>query len=165
MADRAVKPRSSGRVDPPRIWTAREANARVADLTELLPRLKGWVTRLGEVHEEQERLRSFWGRDVVASDHPDHEHKVRLDAEWQNLTQRLEEALGSLRREGIEVKNLDEGLVDFYGLVENEVVFLCWQRGESDVAFFHPVTGGYRDRKPIPEPVRAAAPASSHDRH
>jgi len=159
-----VRPRNSGRVDPPRLWTTREANGRVAELTELLPRLKGWVTRLGEVHEEQERLKGFWGRDVGALDHPDHEHKARLDAEWQNLTQRLEEALGALRREGIEVKNLDEGLVDFYGVVDNEVVFLCWQRGESTVAFYHPVTGGYRDRRPIPDPTHATASPAGHER-
>ncbi len=152
--------RSSGRVDPPRLWTPGEANVRVAELNELLPRLKGWVARLGEVHEEQERLKGFWGRDVGALDQPDHEHKARLDAEWQNLTQRLEEALGSLRREGIEVKNLDEGLVDFYGVVDDEVVFLCWQRGERDVAFYHPVTGGYKDRRPLPTTDERSAPAA-----
>jgi len=158
-----VKPRSSGRVDPPRIWTPREANARLAELNELLPRLKGWVARLGEVHDEQERLKGFWGRDIDAGDHADREHKQRLDAEWQNLSQRLEEAIGGLRREGIEVKNLDEGLVDFYGVVNDEVVFLCWQQGETDVAFFHPVAGGYRDRRPIPDVARTATAPGPQD--
>lgn len=154
-----MRPRGHGRVDPPRIWTAREADARLADLNELLPRLQGWVARLGEVHDEQERLKEFWGHDVNAVDHPDYEHKARVDAEWQNLTQRLEEAVSGLRREGIELKNLDEGLVDFYGIVHDEVVFLCWQRGEPEVAFFHPVVGGFRDRRPIPDEVRAAPPS------
>jgi hypothetical protein len=157
-----VKPTDAGRVEPPRIWTAGEANARLSELAELLPRLQGWVTRLGEVHEEQERLKTFWGRDVDAADHPDHELKVRLDAEWHNLTQRLEEAVGALRREGIEVKSLQEGLVDFYGVVDGEVVFLCWQRGESDVGYFHPVAGGYRDRRPIPD--RSRPPSSPRAR-
>lgn len=160
---RAVTPKESGRVDPPRIWTAAEANARLPELGELLPRLRGWVARLGEVHEEQERLKSFWGRDVDASDHPDHELKARLDAEWQNLTQRLEEAIAALRREGIEVKSLEEGLVDFYGVVDGEVVFLCWQRGESNVAFFHPVGGAYRDRRPLPDRTRSPFPAHARD--
>jgi hypothetical protein len=158
-----VKPKDTERVEPPRIWTAEEANARLSELAALLPRLQGWVARLGEVHEEQERLKSFWGRDVDAVDHSDHELKVQLDAEWQNLTQRLEEAIGALRREGIEVKSLQEGLVDFYGVVDGEVVFLCWQRGESDVAFFHPVAGGYRDRRPIPERSRPSSAARARD--
>jgi hypothetical protein len=158
-----VTSRDAGRVEPPRIWTVDEANARLADLEELLPRLKGWVARLGEVHEEQERLKEFWGRDVDAPDHADHDHKARLDAEWQNLTQRLEEALGSLRREGIEVKSLDQGLVDFYGIVEGDIVFLCWQRGETDVGYFHPLSSGYRDRRPIPERAAPPSEAPPHD--
>gem|GEM_PF-117830 len=162
--DRAVTPKDSGRVEPPRIWTADEANARISELGELLPRLRGWVSRLGEVHAEQERLKEFWGRDVDAADTPDHELKARLDAEWQNLSQRLEEAIGGLRREGIEVKSLEEGLVDFYGIVDGQVVFLCWQRGEAEVTFFHPVGGGYRDRRPIPERNRAPSTARARDR-
>jgi hypothetical protein len=158
-----VTTKGSGRVEPPHIWTVEEANSRLPELSELLPRLKGWVTRLGEVNEERERLKEFWGRDVDALDHVDHEHKSRLDAEWQNLTQRLEESLGSLRREGIEVKSLDQGLVDFYGLVEGEVVYLCWQRGEADVRFFHPVAGGYRDRRPIPDRPRSPSEVPARD--
>jgi len=155
--ERALRPKDSGRVDPPRLWNVSEANSRVAELSELLPRLRGWVVRLGEVREELKRLSEFWGRDVDATDHPDHPLKLRLDSEWRHLTRRLEEAVGALRREGIELKDLESGLVDFYGLVNGEVVFLCWQRGEAGVEFYHPVAGGYRDRRPIPESVRTPA--------
>jgi hypothetical protein len=155
--DRAVRPKDPGRVDPPRLWSVSEANARLTELSELLPRLRGWVVRLGEVHEALKRLGEFWGRDVDAADHPDHELKARLDAEWKNLTRRLEEAVGALRREGIELKDLESGLVDFYGLVDGEVVFLCWQRGENGVGYYHPVSGGYRDRRPIPDLSRSPA--------
>ena len=56
-----------------------------------------------------------------APDHADHALKQRLDAEWQNLTRRLEEAVAGLRKEGIEVKDLESGLVDFYGLQDGEI--------------------------------------------
>jgi len=161
--DRTAQPKGSGRVDPPRLWNVSEANARLGELAELLPRLRGWVVRLGEVHEELKRLGEFWGRDVDAHDHPDHELKARLDSEWKHLTRRLEEAVGALRREGIELKDLESGLVDFYGLVNGEVVFLCWQRGESGVGFYHPVVGGYRDRRPIPDGLRSTASARARE--
>ena len=143
---------------PPRLWTAEEANRRLADLGELLPRLRGWVVRLGEVHSELKRLGDFWGADVDAVDHVDHELKSRLDAEWGNLTRRLEEAVNGLREEGVEVKELEQGTVDFYGTVDGEVVFLCWQRGEPEVGFYHPVSGSFRDRRPLPEEARAPSP-------
>jgi len=144
---------------PARLWTADEASARIADLEELLPRLRGWVARLREVHEETHRLAEFWGHDIDAPDHADHALKQRLDAEWQNLTRRLEEAVAGLRREGIEVKDLEQGTVDFYGLEGGEVVFLCWQRGEARVAYFHPLAGSFRNRRPISVPARRASPS------
>jgi hypothetical protein len=145
--------------NPPRLWTADEANGRIAELEELLPRLRGWVVRLREVHEETHRLSGFWGKDVDAPDHADHALKQRLDAEWQNLTRRLEEAVAGLRRESIEVKDLESGLVDFYGLQAGEVVFLCWQRGEPKVAFYHALSGSFSTRRPISESPRRAAPS------
>jgi hypothetical protein len=142
--------------NPARLWTPEEANGRIAELEQLLPRLRGWVVRLREVHEETHRLSGFWGKDVDSPDHADHGLKQRLDAEWQNLTRRLEEAVAGLRREGIEVKDLETGLIDFYGLQEGEVVFLCWQRGESKVGYFHSLTGGFATRRPIAEGARRA---------
>jgi len=159
--DRAESPGDEpSPVEPPRLWTVVEANARLRDLEELLPRLSGWVGRLREVQEQRDRLAVFWGPEADASDQPDHELKNRLDAEWKHLSRRLEEAVGSLRAEGIEVKDLGSGLVDFYGVQDGEVVFLCWQRGEPAVAFFHTLTGGYRSRRPIAEPRRAPPPRS-----
>ena len=150
-------PSDTSEVNPPRLWTVEEANARVPELEELLPRLRAWTVRLGEVHTEPRRLQEFWGKEVDAPDHADHERKNQLDSEWGNLTQRLEEAVGSLHREAIELRDVDSGLVDFYGYVGGEVVFLCWLRGEPEVGHYHTLTGGFRSRRPLP----AAHPATA----
>jgi len=156
--ERPGRSRDEETTEPARLWTVAEANARLGGLEELLPRLKGWVVRLGQVHAELRRLAEFWGSDVDAPDHADHELKNRLDAEWHHLTQRLEEAVASLRAEGIEVKNLETGLVDFYGFQAGEIVFLCWQRGEPSVGFYHPLSTGFRDRRPIPTSEESPPP-------
>ena len=155
---RETREADSAKPSPPRLWTVAEANARLPELEELLPRLRGWVGRLAEVHEQRERLSDFWGSEADAEDQPDHELKARLDSEWQHLTRSLEEAVGALRAEGIEVKDLGSGLVDFYGMEGGELVFLCWQRGESVVGFYHPLTGGFRTRRPIAGSSRATSP-------
>jgi hypothetical protein len=134
---------------PPRLWTVAEANARIEALEDLLPQLKTWAVRLGEVHGELRRLAQFWGRDVDASDSPDRELKSRLEAEWRNLSHRLEEAVSALQSEGIEVKDLEAGLVDFYALRGEQLVLLCWRRGEPSVAFYHTLEGGFRSRQPL----------------
>lgn len=158
--DRSVRPPDDAPFAPPRLWTLEEANARLPDLQELLPRLRAWVTRLGEVHEELHRLGEFWGDEVDAPDHADHDLKARLDAEQKNLTRRLEEAVAALRAEGIEVKELETGLIDFYGLHDDEVVFFCWQRGEGQVGFYHSLSGGFRNRRPLPDRPRPTAARS-----
>jgi len=145
-------------VEPPRLWTVAEANARLRELEELLPRLHGWAERLAQVHEERERLTAFWGAEADAEDQPDHELKERLDAEWRNLGRRLEEAVGSLRSEGIEVKDLANGTVDFYAMRDGELVFLCWRRGEAAVGFYHTLTGGFRGRRPVEGSSTAPSP-------
>lgn len=142
---------------PARMWTVEQANARLDGLRDTVVSLRAWVARLRRVHEELHRLSSFWGRDLDSADHPDRELKERLTEEWQGLTERLEEAVADLRAEGIEVKDLDSGLVDFYALYGGEVVFLCWQRGEPHVAFYHTLTGGFRTRRPIAD-ARTHAP-------
>ncbi len=134
---------------PGRLWSVEEANARLEEMHELLPRLRAWVARLRTVHAEIQRLSGFWGREVDAPDHPDRDLKRRLDREWADLTDRLEREVARLQAEGIEVKDLESGLIDFYALLGGEVVFLCWQRGEGEVGFYHTLDGGYRTRRPI----------------
>jgi hypothetical protein len=154
---RSEPPSDPSEVNPPRLWTVEEANARIPELEELLPRLRAWTIRLGEVHAELKRLQEFWGKELDAPDHADHDRKNQLDAEWANLTQRLEESVESLQREAIELKDLDTGLVDFYAYVGGEVVYLCWLRGEPEVAHYHTLAGGFRARRPLPSVRRATA--------
>ena len=134
-----------------RIWTVTEANARLPSLRELLPQMIGWVHRLRAVHEELGRLTGFWGKELQSPDNPDRDLAKRLGGEFKSLTQRLEHEVARLHDEGIEVKDLDEGLVDFCGLVNGEIVYLCWRHDEDDVAFYHTLTGGFSGRKPLKE--------------
>jgi hypothetical protein len=148
---------------PGKIWTVDEANRRLDELRELLPQMRAWMIRLSQIHDELQRLARFWGKELESKDHPDLPLKERLDTEWAALRRRLEQEVGRLAEEGIEVKDLDTGLVDFYGYVDHELVLLCWKRDEESVAFFHTLTGGFRSRKPIPEsnpPTRLSRAAS-----
>ncbi len=154
-----------GRADPvaqpPRLWTLDEANARTAGLREVLTRLRGWASRLAEVHGELARLASFWGEELAARDHPDHGLSGRLEAEWRSLTRHLDETVASLRAEGIEVKQIESGLVDFPAILDGQLVLLCWRLDEPEVGFYHTVDGGFAGRRPLPS-RRRPAPAGTH---
>jgi hypothetical protein len=152
---------SAPRSAPPRLWTPAEANARLADLRELLPQLRTWAHRLAEVHAELARLAQFWGEELAARDHPDHGLSGRLEAEWRNLTRRLDEAVAALRAEAIEVKQLETGLVDFYAVLDGELVLLCWRLDEPEVGHYHSLEGGYAGRRPLPA-QRRSVPTDVH---
>jgi hypothetical protein len=139
---------------PPRLWTVEAANARLPGLREVLARMKGWASRLAEVHTELGRLASFWGDELNARDQPDHGLSGRLEAEWGSLTRRLDESIASLRTEGIEVKQIDSGLVDFPAKVDGQIVYLCWRLEESEVGFYHTIEGGFAGRRPLPSRPR-----------
>jgi hypothetical protein len=134
---------------PARFWTVAEANRRLDGLRELLPRVRAWAVRLRAIGEEKDRLESFWGPELRASDHSDRGLLDRLETEGSTLRADLEREVGALQSEGIEVKDLDSGLIDFYAVIDSEVVFLCWRRGEPDVGYFHRLDGGFRTRRPI----------------
>ncbi|HZY70729.1 MAG TPA: DUF2203 domain-containing protein [Thermoplasmata archaeon] len=133
-----------------RLWTVPEANARIEDLKELLPQMGGWVHRLRAIHDELQRMSAFWGKESGAHDQPDRPVTDRLDGEFKQLTKRIEEEVGRLHAEGIEVKDLDAGLVDFLARIDGDLVFLCWKHGEESVQYFHPLTGGFSGRRPLP---------------
>jgi hypothetical protein len=50
---------------------------------------------------------------------------------------------------GCLVKDVEQGLVDFYSMLDGEAVFLCWQFGEPGVTHWHPVDEGFAGRQPI----------------
>ncbi len=67
----------------------------------------------------------------------------------EQLAKEAAEAIRELGELGVVVKDLDLGLLDFPGLRDGEEVELCWQVGEDEVAFWHPLEAGFRGRKPI----------------
>ena len=64
----------------------------------------------------------------------------------------LIDIMQALNDDGIIVKGIEEGLVDFPAIHSNrDEVFLCWKDGEEDITSWHSLTTGYRGRRPISE--------------
>ena len=50
---------------------------------------------------------------------------------------------------GAQIKDINIGLLDFSALKDGREVYLCWQHGEGDIAFWHEIEDGYAGRQPI----------------
>jgi len=50
---------------------------------------------------------------------------------------------------GVIIKDVNIGLLDFPALRDGHEVYLCWQYGEGDIAYWHETDAGYAGRQPI----------------
>jgi len=131
-----------------------KTNERLVELREMLHEMRGHVARLRKLHQELGRLAAFWGKELDAPDHPDKVLKDRLQSEWETLKAKVERRVAGLHAEGIELKDIDSGLVDFYGQVDGERVWLCWKYGEHAVTHYHALDEGFSGRRPIDQAVK-----------
>lgn len=64
---------------------------------------------------------------------------------------KLDELVHKVLATGVQVKDINSGLLDFPAWRENHEVYLCWKYGEEKVAFWHEVDAGFAGRRPIEE--------------
>jgi hypothetical protein len=67
--------------------------------------------------------------------------------------QRAKDALAEIDSIGVQVKDLDIGLLDFPCEVEGEIILLCWKLGEKSITHWHGTREGFAGRKPIDERI------------
>ncbi len=83
-------------------------------------------------------------------------HMARRKAEREKAIQRIKDALAEIDATGVQVKDIDIGLLDFPCKVEGEIVLLCWKLGESKITHWHGTSEGFAGRKPIDERIANA---------
>jgi hypothetical protein len=75
-------------------------------------------------------------------------------AEVESHAQRLRETVAEIDAIGVQVKDLDAGLLDFPCRLDEEIVLLCWRSGESAIEHWHTVEAGFQGRQPVDERFR-----------
>ncbi len=63
--------------------------------------------------------------------------------------EKLEALIHRIQETDVLIKDINSGLLDFPALKEGREVYLCWQYGEGEIAFWHEVEAGYAGRQPI----------------
>lgn len=132
-----------------RFFTPEEANGA-------LERVRPLVETLVEHRRELLRAGSALGavRGTVAGNGGslDPEHVAALQEKTESLAATLAATVEELDALGVQVKDLDRGLVDFPAQhpESGESVLLCWELGEESIAYWHGLEDGYAGRKPLP---------------
>ena len=141
---------------PDRTFTLQEAQALIPVLESLLRRaVEGKKTIVTfEAELEQVRQRIFVNGGTMVDIIP----LGRRKGERDKAVQAVKDALAEIDSAGVQVKDLDIGLLDFPCQVEDRTVLLCWKLGESAISHWHGSEEGFAGRKPIDERIANARP-------
>lgn len=135
-----------------RVFTVQEANRLVPELERVFDELEEARDRARSHHEKLQLLDALWGEELEDPENPDH-------GDYRDHRRALREAVAALE-ETVQEEILDRGLrfpsgglahglVDFPTSWEGRWVYLCWERGEPELRWWHEVDGGYGGRRRI----------------
>lgn len=109
----------------------------------LLPQARKWLDQLERAHEHlqkyDKRLNTMMepGRDMGGD----------LVNNWMRTIADFRGALDEFQRREILIKDIQRGLVDFPAIIGGKEVFLCWEKDEEDIEFWHDLDSGYAGRE------------------
>jgi len=78
-------------------------------------------------------------------------------AELEEQLKHARDSVAEIDAIGVQVKDLDTGLLDFPCRVDDDVVLLCWRMGEAAIEHWHTMEAGFKGRQPVDERFRRRA--------
>ena len=124
---------------PKRHFTLEEANAALAILRPIVETMLAARGRIVAAQPDLwpvlEKAASNGGSDKASA--------VLFDFEI------LRKNVKAIERLGIELKDINTGLVDFLSERDGRDVYLCWRYDEPKVAFWHDLEAGFGGRQPL----------------
>lgn len=119
-------------------YTREEARA-------LLPRIRTWLQQLAQgrqqLAQQEQQMTGLLakGCDLGGT----------VVNRWVNTLADIKDVLEEFQSRQIEIKDLDRGLIDFPAFIGGKEVFLCWEKDEEDIEFWHDLSSGYAGRERI----------------
>jgi hypothetical protein len=112
----------------------------------LLPQIRKWLEQLQDFRER-----------ITRQDQRIAEALTRGDAggelvnNWIRTVGGIKGLLKQFANHEIQIKDLDRGLIDFPAILGGREVFLCWEKDEEDIEFWHDLDTGYAGRERLAE--------------
>ena len=130
-----------------RHFTPDEANAALAEVRPLVERMvaqrRAHLEALDRQEELEGHIRGNGGGIPPAA-------LAEAAGEVESAARDLATTIDELTAVGVQVKDVEEGLVDFPALRRGETVLLCWQLGEDEIRYWHTVDDGFAGRQELP---------------
>ena len=128
-------------------FTLAEAQTLLPVLESLLRRAQTAGKRAAELEAEMQQLsqRIF----LSGGMHVNVAVAARRRAEREKAVQQTRDTLAEIDEIGVQVKDLEQGLLDFPSVMDGKAVLLCWKLGEKEIGFWHSPEDGFAERQPV----------------
>jgi hypothetical protein len=131
-----------------------ERRFTLAEAQELLDtELRALAERMVEARARSRDLESRWRRLVIAIGSNGGNMERPEVRELRELVEashaELNEIVARFTAEGVQVKDMDRGLIDFPAEVDGQDALLCWHVGEPRIAYWHSPDDGFAGRRPL----------------
>ena len=127
---------------------------KLSDAEQLLPELEASLRQAMEVRhlydEAEEQLTAYRRHLSFAGGvRVDPEAAIDLKSRRETAAVMLRQAIESVQRSGCQLKDLNNGLVDFPTFYRGREVLLCWKLGEPRIEYWHDLEAGFAGRQRI----------------
>ncbi|MEW9699731.1 DUF2203 domain-containing protein [Paenibacillus sp. SI8] len=130
-----------------KIFTLDEANAMLPVIDQELKKIQALKRDFEVKYMELRRMKNEEAE--VSGEEKDPFFFLETELEFLQI-----EAKGLIKGfelKGVELKDIDTGLVDFPGRMDGQDVLLCWKQGEEAIRYYHGKHEGFAGRKLISE--------------
>ena len=131
-------------MNPKKTFLLDEANAIVPRFQLLMEKLQRGALRLNAEIEMLARETGVEPSTLTPDD------LLRTRPAARVIIEELDAIVHEIEESGAHLKDVQLGLVDFPAERDGEIVYLCWQFGEPEVAFWHRTEDGFAGRQPVP---------------
>jgi hypothetical protein len=128
-----------------RHFTVEEANALIPLLAPVLLDLREVYHRFQEAVDKIEEFEVRAGQ----NGHGEGAGGLPRELDLPPIKHELEQRLNYLSGIGVQLKDIEEGVLDFPSRMYGQDVLLCWRLGESEVAHWHSEDDGFAGRRPL----------------
>jgi len=133
----------------PKLFSVQEANQLLPEVQEILKDLRKRRSAVLKLDEKKAVEELSWLREDGSVSPKAKSEVDRLDKRMEEEAGAFEEGLERLGEIGAQLKDLDEGLVDFFTARGETLVCLCWKEGEDRIRHWHDLESGFTGRRPL----------------
>lgn len=133
----------------PRSFTPEEADLLLPRVRQILAFLKSQRDEVVRLEQKKAVEELVWLKEDGSVSPKARQQVERLEVLQRKHAQSFEGGIQQLDTLGVQLKDLDEGLVDFFAHRGGKLVYLCWKDGEDRIRFWHDLETGFAGRRTL----------------